>query len=102
MILLEIIKINLIRGAINMQRSIKNPGLTDKIRECIIGRLNQAKADGFTSIHLKSGDIHKSLKLDNRMPAVTNAMVSLGVFRFEIIHDTPSGASSTKVVKYYL
>lgn len=95
-------KNQLIGGSINMQRSVKNPGLTDKIREYIIGRLNQAKADGFTSIDLKSGENHKSLKLENRMPAVTNAMVSLGVFRFEIIHDTPSGASSTKLVRYYL
>jgi hypothetical protein len=89
-------------GGTMMQRSIKNPGLTDKIREYIISRLNQVKGEGLTSIDLKSGDIHKSLKLENRMPAVCNAMISLGVYRFEIIHDTPSGASSTKLVRYYL
>ena len=89
-------------GGLVIPRSIKNPGLTDSIREYIISRLNQAKEDGITSIDLKSGDIHKSLKLENRMPPVCNAMVSLGVYRFEIIHDTPSGASSTKVVRYYL
>lgn len=90
------------RGGKVIQRKVQNPGLTDKIRRYIIESLNQAKADGLTSIDLRSGDIHKSLKLQNRMPAVTNAMVSLGVFRHEIIRDTPSGASSTKVVRYHL
>lgn len=89
-------------GGLVMPKSIKNPGLTDSIREYIISRLNQTKEDGITSIDFKSGDIHKSLKLESRMPAVCNAMVSLGVYRYEIIHDTPSGASSTKVVRYYL
>lgn len=80
----------------------KNTWITNMIREYIISRLNQAKESGFTTIDLKSGDIHKSLKLDNRMPPVCNAMVLLGVFRYEIIDDTPSGASSTKLVRYYL
>ncbi|WP_312470321.1 hypothetical protein [Neobacillus sp.] len=88
--------------ALIMPKSIKNPGLTDKIREYIISRLKQAKEEGITSIDLKSGDIHKSLMLENRMPPVCNAMGSLGVYRIEIIHDTPSGASSTKIVRYYL
>jgi hypothetical protein len=90
------------RETVMMKKSTKTPGLTEMIRENIISRLNQTKEDGFATIDLKSGDIHKSLKLENRMPAVCNAMVSLGVFRYEIIHDTPSGASSTKLIRYYL
>lgn len=87
---------------INVKKFTKTPGLTNMIRAYIISRLNQAKEGGFITIDLKSGDIHKSLKLDNRMPPDCNAMVSLGVFRYEIIDDTPSGASSTKLVRYYL
>jgi hypothetical protein len=53
-------------------------------------------------IDIRSGDIHKVMGLQNRMPAVCNAMESLGVFRYSIIKDTPSGKSSTKVIRYYL
>jgi hypothetical protein len=80
----------------------KKVGLTELVRNHIIEKLNQAKAAGVTTIQLKSGDIHRSLQLDNRMPNVCNAMVSLGVYRFEIVRDTPSGLSSTKLVRYFL
>ncbi|WP_040205936.1 hypothetical protein [Neobacillus jeddahensis] len=93
---------NKIYGSIKGHRTIKHLGLTDMIRDYIIGKLNQAKEDGLKTIDLKSGDIHKILNLENRMPPVCNAMVSLGVFKYDIIHDTPSGASSTKVIRYYL
>jgi hypothetical protein len=85
-----------------VEKPIKNLGLKDMIQEYIIDQLKQAKAVGVTSVELKSGDIHRSLKLEHRMPSVCNAMVSLGVFRYEIIQDTPSGASSTRLVRYYL
>lgn len=84
------------------RKPIKNIGQTDQIRRYIIERLTQAKAKGDSSIDLKSGNVHKNLGLSNRMPSVCNAMVSLGVFRYEIINDTPSGKSSTRMVRYYL
>ncbi|OXM82460.1 hypothetical protein [Paenibacillus rigui] len=105
----ELIKINefaagftSVRSSVQANNVSKNDGLTGKIREHIIETLNQAKAHGGISIDLRSGDIHKKLNLANRMPSVCSAMVSLGGFEYEIINDTPSGASSTKVVRYIL
>lgn len=84
------------------KKTVLNAGLTNSIREYIIEKLNTAKLAGSTSIDIKSGNIHKELELQNRMPAVCNAMVSLNAYRYQVIHDTPSGASSTKVVRYYM
>ncbi|WP_404332151.1 hypothetical protein [Mesobacillus maritimus] len=81
--------------------SSSHPGLTEEIREYARSILHKSKEDGKEYMDLRSGDLHKQMNLQNRMPAVCNAMVSLGVFRPEIIHDTPSGKSSTKVVRYY-
>jgi hypothetical protein len=78
-----------------------NPGLTEKIRVYIRGILQQAKEAGAETIDLRSGDIHKEMGLVNRMPAVCNAMESLGLYRHIIIHDTPSGKSSTKVIRFF-
>lgn len=55
-----------------------------------------------TSLDLRSGTIHNELNLKNSMPSVCNAMTTLGNFKYEIIFDTPSGKSSTKVVRYFL
>lgn len=90
------------RDRLQVKKASKNDGLTEKIRKYLIETLNQAKAQGSLSIDLMSGDIHKKLNLANRMPSVCSAMVSLGVFNYEIINETPSGASSTKVVRYFL
>lgn len=76
----------------NKSKSALNTGLTDDVRQYVIQLLEQAKEDGFSSIELTSGDIHKSLNLQNRMPSVCSAMVSLDGYNYEIIHDTPSGA----------
>lgn len=85
------------------KKTVVNLGITNMIREYIIEKLDMAKLDGLSTIDIKSGDIHKELKLQNRMPPVCNAMVSLGVYnRYEVIHDTPSGASSTKILRYIL
>jgi hypothetical protein len=83
-------------------RHIQNPGLTEQIREYIMSKLNQAKITGLTTVDLKSGDIHRSLNLSSRMPAVCSAMVTLNTFKFEIIQDTESKQTSAKVVRYYL
>jgi hypothetical protein len=82
--------------------STSRPGLTEEVREYVRSILHKAKEEGKEHTDLRSGDIHKQMKLQDRMPPVCNAMISLGVFRHEIIHDTPSGKSSTKVVRYYL
>jgi hypothetical protein len=79
-----------------------NPGLTEKIRVYTRDMLQQAKEAEAETVDLRSGDIHKEMGLVNRMPAVCNAMESLGLYRYIIIHDTPSGKSSTKVIRYFL
>jgi hypothetical protein len=83
------------------QTGERQEGITSMTRQYIIERLNKAKADGLFSIELRSGDIHKELHFQNRMPVVCNAMESLGVYRHEIVNDTPSGMISTKLVTYY-
>ncbi|MEH7226660.1 hypothetical protein V7112_22920 [Bacillus sp. JJ1566] len=84
------------------KRKIMQKGLTDEIRKYIITLLNRACEDGVEYLDLRSGDIHKAMGLDNRMPPVCNAMESLGIYQYSIIKDTPSGKSSTRVVRYFL
>ncbi|MFG6117914.1 hypothetical protein [Thalassobacillus sp. B23F22_16] len=80
----------------------RTAGETDRIRNYLVDYLKQAKEEGQTYVDLKSGDLHRMLELKNRMPSVCNAMTSIGAFTYEILHDTPSGASSTRLVRYYL
>lgn len=41
--------------------------------------------------------------LDNRMPSVCSAMESIeGFSDYEVVSDTPSGKSSTRVIRYKL
>ncbi|PLS01925.1 hypothetical protein [Neobacillus cucumis] len=90
----------------SIQKTSNNPlkqvGLTDLIRNYIFHKLSVEKREGKDFLDLRSGDIHKEMGLMNRMPAVCNAMISIGVYRLKILSDTPSGMSSTKVVRYYL
>lgn len=51
---------------------------------------------------LKANDIHRTLNLKNRMPLVCNAMKQCMNSGDEILHETPSGYSSTLEIKYYL
>ncbi|NHM30657.1 hypothetical protein [Neobacillus terrae] len=77
-------------------------GLTEKIRRYILSLLYEAKNEGEEFLDLRSGDIHKELGLSQRLPPVCNAMMSIPGYSWTIIKDTPSGMSSTKVVRYYL
>jgi hypothetical protein len=77
-------------------------GQTEQIRQYIRQVLGQAKDQGLTHLELVSGEVHKALKLQSRLPSVCNAMISLDEYEYEIIHDTPSGLSSTKRVRYEL
>jgi hypothetical protein len=84
------------------KRERKNIGLTDEIRRYILTMLNEAKEKGENYLDIRSGDIHKAMGLKDRLPPVCNAMESLHLYRYEILHDTPSGKSSTKLIRYYL
>ncbi|MBT2663257.1 hypothetical protein [Bacillus sp. ISL-45] len=86
---------------VSLNNTVKNPG-TAEIREFIQSRLLIAMNEGKKSLDLRSGDIHKNMGLHNCMPSVCNAMVSIPGYKGVIIQDTPSGKSSTKVVRYML
>ncbi|MBU3209036.1 hypothetical protein [Clostridium algidicarnis] len=58
--------------------------------------------DGLLVFEISSGQIHKAMKLKDRFPSVCNAMVKINEYPHEIIKNTASGKSSTKIVRYYL
>ena len=73
-----------------------------EIREYIISLLNQAQKRGENSCILVSGDIHREMGLQSRMPNVCGVMYSLINFSYEILETTPSGLSSTIKIEYQL
>lgn len=80
-----------------------NIGQTDQIRSYIMNILYTARQDGLESIEIRSGNIHCDMGLINRMPSVCAAMETLEVFdKYEIVHDTHSKRSSTRIFKYFL
>ncbi|MFI8577552.1 hypothetical protein ACIGEL_17715 [Rossellomorea aquimaris] len=84
------------------KRSSEGLGLTDSIRKYIMTTLNEEASRGRLFVDLRSGDIHKEMGLKNRIAPVCNAMESLGMFRFQVLHRTASGHSTTNVVRYFL
>jgi hypothetical protein len=64
-------------------------------------KINNAKEAGVTSIILKSGDIHKELRLVSRMPMVCGAMRKL-MKNNDVIHrQPPKGNGSTLEIEYH-
>ena len=67
----------------------------------VIGVIKKsAKEAGKPFIILKSGDIHKGLKLKSAMPQVCNAMRQSMNDGDIVLHTTPSGNSSTIEIQY--
>ena len=78
-------------------------GLTDQIREYITQLLNNAREEEMDTLDVRSGTIHKEMGLDNRMPSVCGAMETIDRYKnYEVLSDTPSGKSSTRVFRYKL
>ncbi len=73
---------------------------TDNIRQYIVELKKSAKESGKNYIILKSGDIHKALKLKSAMPQVCNAMRQSMSEGDIVLHTTPSGNSSTIEIQY--
>ena len=73
---------------------------TDDIRQHIFELKKSAKEAGKSFIILKSGDIHKELKLKSAMPQVCNAMRQSMNEGDIVLHTTPSGNSSTIEIQY--
>jgi hypothetical protein len=57
--------------------------------------LNEEVSKGHMFVDLRSGDIHKEMGLRNRIVPVCNAMLSLGEYRYQVLHRTASGFSTT-------
>ena len=75
---------------------------TDDIRQYIVELKKSARESGKHFIVLKSGDIHKELKLKSAMPQVCNAMRQSMNEGDVVLHTTPSGNSSTIEIQYYV
>ena len=75
---------------------------TNDIRNYISSLKDIAKKSGQNILTLKSGNIHKELKLKSAMPQVCNAMRQSMNEGDIILHSTPSGNSSTIEIQYNL
>ena len=75
---------------------------TADIRKYLLGLKSEAKNRGEEFIEIVSNDVHRALKLTSSMPSVCNAMRQVMSDEDIIVHQTPSGNSSTLKIKYYV
>ena len=75
---------------------------TKDIRDYIEAQKTEAKNRGEDFIVLRASDLHRINRLKNGMPIVCNAMRQCMRENDEILHQTPSGYSSSLEIKYYL
>ncbi len=76
--------------------------MTQKAKDYIMHKKNEAKEHGYKEIVLLCNDIQKALNITNRTPIVCTAMYECMGSKDEIISSPPSGFSTTVKVKYYL
>lgn len=74
----------------------------DDVRRFMDETFIKAKAEGKKNIELVSGQIHKTLGMNNRMPQICRIMYEKMKSGDEVIFSTPSGKSSTIKIRYYL
>ena len=74
----------------------------EQVCKYILSLKNEARMKGNNTIILRSGDIHKNLGLVSRMPTVCGAMRKMMNEGDIILHQTPSGNSSTLLIQYHL
>ncbi|WP_172195889.1 hypothetical protein [Saccharibacillus qingshengii] len=77
-------------------------GPAERARAYIREQLRIAGENGELHLDLVSGDIHRALSLQNSMPSVCQAMISVSEYRFEVLRDAPSGKTSAKKLRYWL
>ncbi len=75
---------------------------TKDIREYIEAQKAEAKNNGEESIILRASDLHRINRLKNAMPMVCNAMRQCMGENDIVLHETPSGYSSSLEIKYVL
>lgn len=76
--------------------------LTSQIQLYIQGILDQCRQIGVSEAVLISGNIHRKMGLENRMPTVCQAMRKIMKVGDEVLFETPSGNSSTLRIIYRL
>jgi len=99
-------------SVINIKHNYSNPkhktkqSDTSMVKNYIKDQIYKAIDKGFDSITLISGEVEKAVELKHRMPTICIAMRSvmreLNEFKSIIIHETPSGMSSTLKIKWIL
>lgn len=72
------------------------------VRQYIEHLFNEAKLRGEKYLDLVSGQIHKELGMQNRMPQVCRIMYEKMGANDQILHTTPSGNSSTIKIRFYI
>lgn len=75
---------------------------TKDIRDFIEAQKIEAKNRGEEFIVLRASDLHRINRLKNAMPMVCNAMRHCMGENDIILHETPSGYSSSLEIKYFL
>ena len=75
---------------------------TQEVCQFIEQLKENARNDGEKYLLIKAGEIHRAKKLNNLMPIVCNAMRQCMREGDVVVHQTPSGYSSTLQIKYYL
>ena len=75
---------------------------TKDIRDYIEAQKEEAKNKGENFIVLRASDLHRINKLKNGMPMVCNAMRQCMGENDIVLHETPSGYSSSLEIKYFL
>lgn len=87
--------------AVHTKSSEDKVGTAD-ILHFILDTLSQHQQRGEQICTLVSGEIHKSMRLSNKMPSVCNAMYKAMEAGDVVLHTTPSGKSSTIKICYQL
>ena len=75
---------------------------TKDIRDYIQVQKEEAKHRGDTFLVLRASDLHRVNRLRNAMPMVCNAMRQCMEAGDMVLHETPSGYSSSLEIKYML
>lgn len=74
---------------------------TDDIKKYIKQQICAAREQNCKSITLRASDIHRNMKLKSRFPMVCNAMRQCMKAGDIVLHETPSGYSSSLEILYY-
>ena len=75
---------------------------TKDIRDFIEAQKIEAKNRGDEFVVLRASDLHRINRLKNAMPMVCNAMRQCMRENDIVLHETPSGYSSSLEIKYFL